>query len=170
MTLPFAIPALTTDRLHLREPRETDLAAMNAFTHSPRHAFLGGPQEMWETYRGLLAGIGQWALRGFGFWSVDTKAGVFVGRVGVICPHGWPEPELAWHLYDGHEGQGFAVEAARAVRAHWATQGKGALMSLIHPDNARSIATAIRLGATFEGVDVTLGKGLRIFRHPGVNT
>ena len=67
MTLPFHIPTLTTERLTLRPPRATDLAAMLAFNDSPRSAYVGGGRDRQGVWRALLANIGHWALRGFGF-------------------------------------------------------------------------------------------------------
>ena len=116
VTALLGVSAVETERLRLREPREDDFSAMLAFNASPRAAFIGGGADRQQIWRGLLANIGHWALRGCGFWSVDTKDGAFVGRVGVIFHDGWPEPELAWHLFDGFEGQGFATEAALAAR------------------------------------------------------
>ena len=56
--------------------------------------------------------------------------------------------ELGWLLYDGYEGQGYATEAAAALR-DWAfgTLGLETLVSYCDPDNAASIAVAERLGA-----------------------
>ena len=77
MTLAFAIPALTTERLVLRAPAEADFAAMLAFNDSPRAVFVGGPAPRPQVWRGLLANIGHWALRGYGFYSVETRDGGF---------------------------------------------------------------------------------------------
>ena len=104
---PLPIPVLETDRLILREPREADFTAALAFNDSPRNVFVGGMLERRWIWRGVLANIGHWALRGYGFFSVDTKAGDFIGRVGVIYHDGWDEPELGWHLFDGFEGKGY---------------------------------------------------------------
>ncbi|MCX8508754.1 MAG: GNAT family N-acetyltransferase [Rhodobacteraceae bacterium] len=167
MTLPFPIPVLQTERLILRAPRESDLEAMVAFSASDRTVFLGGPQDRVQTWRGLLANIGHWALRGYGFWSVDTRGGDFVGRVGVICHDGWPEPELAWHLFDGFEGKGYAAEAALAAREHaYGELNMGPLISMIAPANVRSIALAERLGARFERADPGRVKPFHVYRHP----
>ena len=175
MTLPFAIPTLTTERLTLRAPREDDFAAMLAFNDSPRSVHVGGKRDRQWVWRGLLANIGHWALRGYGFYSVDTRAGAFVGRVGVILHDGWPEPELGWHIYDGHEGRGLAFEAALAVRADYhARISDQPLMSMVVPENQRSIALAERLGARRERVDPGEGKPFdtpfAVYRHPGPGT
>ncbi|MDX5350935.1 MAG: GNAT family N-acetyltransferase [Paracoccaceae bacterium] len=92
MTLAFAIPTLTTERLTLRPPREADFPALLAFNASPRAGFIGGGLPRQQVWRGLLANIGHWALRGYGFYSVDTRQGDFIGRVGVIFHDGWDEP------------------------------------------------------------------------------
>lgn len=166
MTLAFDIPVLETERLVLRDPREADFPAMLAFNDSPRAQFIGGGSPRQQVWRALLSNIGHWALRGYGFWSVDTKAGEFIGRVGVIYHDGWFEPELAWHLYEGSEGKGYAQEAALAARDWAAARGMGPLTSMIDPDNARSIALATRLGATLERTDPGNGKPFHIYRHP----
>lgn len=167
MTLAFAIPTLNTERLALRAPAEADFPAMLAFNDSPRAVFLGGGGPRQQVWRALLSNIGHWALRGYGFWSVDTKAGEFIGRVGVIYHDGWLEPELAWHLFEGFEGKGYAYEAALASRDWALGQGMGPLVSMIDPENTRSIALATRLGATLERTDPGDGKPFHIYRHPG---
>lgn len=169
MSLPFPIPVLHTERLTLREPRLDDFAAMLAFNASPRAAFLGGGAPRQTVWRALLANIGHWALRDYGFWTVETHDGDVVGRVGVIFHDGWPEPELAWHMFDGFEGLGYAHEAALAARADaYGRLGMGPLISLIDPANTRSIALALRLGAVEEemSVEPNLGSAVRIYRHP----
>ena len=168
MTLPFSIPTVTTDRLTLREPRESDLEAMLAFGQSPRSSFVGGPMDRWETWGRLLSGIGHWALRGYGFWSVDlTSTGQMIGRVGVGFHDGWPEPELGWHIYDGFEGKGYAFEAALAARDNAANHmGLGPLISLIDPTNLRSAALAKRLGAVVERQIPLFDHPADVYRHP----
>ena len=168
MTLPFAIPTITTDRLTLRAPREADMDAMLAFGQSPRSSFVGGPFNRWETWRSLLSGIGHWALRGYGFWSVDlTATGQMIGRVGVGFHDGWPEPELGWHIYDGFEGKGHAFEAAVAARHHASSaMGLGPLISLVDINNLRSAALAKRLGAVVEEQTQLFDHLADVYRHP----
>jgi RimJ/RimL family protein N-acetyltransferase len=164
-TLP--VPVLHTARLILRAPQESDFAAMLLFNDSPRADFVGGGRDRQWVWRGLLANIGHWALRGYGFYSVDTKTGDFVGRIGVIYHDGWDEPELAWHLYDGFEGQGYALEAALSARADYhARISPQPPISYIDVANTRSEALALRLGATRERT-LTDDKGnYHVYRHP----
>lgn len=169
MSLPFAIPVLTTDRLTLRAPRESDAAALEAFGKSERSRFTGGPFDEYGAWRAVMAGVGHWAFKGYGYWSVDRLSdGAFVGRAGVIFPPGAAEPELAYHFFEGFEGQGYATEAVLAARAHCqGVMGMPPLASFIDPDNARSIALARRVGAVLEGSFLDEGKTIQIWRHPG---
>ncbi len=164
---PLPIPVLETDRLILREPRESDFTAALAFNDSPRNAFVGGTLERRWIWRGVLANIGHWALRGYGFFSVDTHEGDFIGRVGVIYQEGWDEPELGWHLFDGFEGKGYALEAALAARADYhARISPNRPISYIDPANLRSRALAERLGARPEREAVFHDKTITVWRHP----
>jgi RimJ/RimL family protein N-acetyltransferase len=164
--MPLPIPTLTTDRLILREPREGDFPAMLAFNDSPRAAFVGGTAPRQQVWRGLLANIGHWALRGHGLYSVDTRAGEFIGRIGVILHDGWDEPELGWHLFDGQEGMGYCVEAARAARDDYhARLTPAPLISYIDPANPKSESVARRLGAVPERETVFFEKTINVWRH-----
>jgi len=168
VTTLLGVSVVETERLRLRAPREDDLSAMLAFNASPRAAFIGGDAARQQIWRGLLANIGHWALRGYGFWSVDTKQGDFVGRVGVIFHDGWPEPELAWHLFDGFEGRGFATEAALAARRDYAARiSAQPVISMIDVANARSEALAMRLGAVRESTQMDDEGQYHIYRHIG---
>ena len=165
------VPTLRTARLTLRAPALEDFEPLVAFYASDRARFIGGPSDRDMTWRGLLAQIGHWAVRGYGYFSVDTHAGEMIGRVGVVCHESWPEPELGWHVFAGAEGHGYALEAAEAARDHAAGLGLGPLISMINPENARSIRLAERLGAALEREweHPKWGRTL-IFRHPAGKT
>jgi RimJ/RimL family protein N-acetyltransferase len=165
--MPLPVPTLSTGRLTLREPREADFPAMLSFNDSPRAKFVGGGRDRQWVWRGLLANIGHWALRGYGLFSVDTLQGEFIGRVGMIFHDGGDEPELAWHLYDGFEGHGYAVEAARAARSDFHSRiTRQSPVSYIDPANPKSEAVARRLGAAPEREADMFGKPIRVWRHP----
>jgi RimJ/RimL family protein N-acetyltransferase len=101
-------------------------------------------QESWTV---METALGQWALRGYGLFAVECQ-GRFAGRIGVLHPADWSEPELAWGLCSDFWGQGLATEAAAAVR-DWAFDrfGFGELASFILAENARSRRVAEKLGA-----------------------
>lgn len=161
-------PTLTTARLVLRGPEKRDLAAFTAFvTRSDRMDQLGGVESESDAWKGFIAGIGHWHWHGYGYFTVTERAtGVAAGRVGVLHHIDWPQPELAWHMFDGFEGRSYAFEAACAVR-EWAgrTLGLERLISLIAPNNTRSLALAARLGAVEERRVMLHGETLIVFRH-----
>ncbi|MEO0390847.1 MAG: GNAT family N-acetyltransferase [Pseudomonadota bacterium] len=151
MNLP--IPTLTTDRLILRAPVEADFDALAAFYETDRSVWHGGPLPRYRAWSAFAANLGHWVLRGFGLWTLEHRStGAVAGRCGIWSPEGWREPEIAWTAYDGFEGRGLIFEAAQAVRdAAFGSFGLASIASPIHPDNARSIALAKRLGATEDG-------------------
>lgn len=164
-------PTLTTERLILRGPTRADLEAFTRFvTTNPQMAEqdeLGTERDAWYAF---LAGIGHWQWRGYRFFILqrhDDPAPL--GRVGPILHTGWEAPELAWHLYEGHTGQGYATEAAARLRI-WAaeTHGLTDLVSYIHHANARSQAVATRLGASKSGKRADHDADYDVWRHSKV--
>ncbi|GAB4309698.1 MAG: GNAT family N-acetyltransferase [Roseovarius sp.] len=162
------MPVIETEDLILRGYRESDFEAFAAFGASPRSAFVGGPQSRWEAWKSFMAAIGHWTLRGYGMWIMECRATAeVVGRVGVMRNDGWHEPELAWHLYDGYEGHGLALQGARAARAHAGRHwGMPRLMSYIDAANTRSLRLARRLGCRHERDVEILGRRCQMWRHP----
>uniref|UniRef100_UPI0039B83075 GNAT family N-acetyltransferase n=1 Tax=Albidovulum sp. TaxID=1872424 RepID=UPI0039B83075 len=127
------IPTLETGRLRLRAPRLSDFEAYAAFRGSKRAEVFGGPFPREAAFDQLAELIGHWALRGFGRWIVaDRTTDAPLGVVGLYHPEGWPEPEVAWSVFETAEGRGIAHEAALAARAHaYGTLGWTTAVSLI---------------------------------------
>ena len=152
MTL-TAAPVLKTARLVLRGPQKSDLVPLTAMiTGSARMDTMGGNGTEEDGWRTMMSAVGHWHWHGYGFFTlVERESDLPAGRVGILNHHGWPAPELAWHVFDGFEGKSVAYEAACAVR-HWAGEALGLqpLISLIGEDNPRSQALAKRLGASEE--------------------
>ncbi|CTQ33431.1 GNAT family N-acetyltransferase [Jannaschia rubra] len=165
----MTIPVLTTERLTLRGPRLSDFDAYAAFRASDRMAHLGGPVDRPTAWHQFCALGGQWILRGYGRWIVTlTGDDAPLGVVGLFHPDDWPEPEIAWSLFDGAEGRGIAQEAARAARDHaYGTLGWTTAISLVADDNRRSQALARRMGCTRDGTwqHNRLGD-IPVWRHP----
>jgi len=111
-----------------------------------------GAMQREDAWRQLAMFVGHWHLRGFGMWAVEERAsGTFVGRVGLHFPEGWPDREIGWTLARAFWGKGYAFEAARAALDHaFDTLRWNRVISLIHPQNARSIRLAERLGERYE--------------------
>lgn len=166
----ITIPSLDTPRLTLRAFRLDDLdayAAMCADEEVMRHIGSGGAVGRDVAWRQLAFFLGSWALVGHGMWALQRRSdGVLIGRVGFLDPAGWPGCELAWLLARDAWGQGYAFEAARAALEHGRhAHGLRELISLIRPDNTRSIALAERLGARSDGPIEFLGSSALLYRH-----
>ena len=154
MSTLIEIPTLRTARLVLRAFNAADLDGMVAMNADPavRHFLNAGRavtrEDCWVQ---MAAATGLWGLRGYGLFAVEAD-GCFAGRIGVLHPLEWPEPELAYALDAPFRGQGLATEAVAAVR-DWAFARFGfeRMASFILPSNLRSVGVATRLGAVKEG-------------------
>jgi RimJ/RimL family protein N-acetyltransferase len=161
------IPVITTARLVLRGPCASDAAPLAAFLTSPRAKWIGGPFPDDDAAEWLDWQRGQWARFALGSWIVALrKDDTPIGRLGVLEHEGWPEPELGWFLFDGHEGQGYAYEAALCARAYVAEALKlPPLFSFIEAANLRSRKLVERLGATHESNVRFDGHDFQVYRH-----
>lgn len=159
---------LETERLLLRPFRDTDTEAYAAMCADPevmRYVGERGVLTHDDAWRQMAMLVGHWQLRGFGMWAVEERTTTtFIGRVGLHFPDGWPDKEVAWALARPYWGRGLALEAARAALTH----AFGALrweraISLIDPDNRRSIRLAERLGQRFERETEIRGHRLSLY-------
>lgn len=160
-------PTLTTVRLTLRAPVVTDFPAYAALMVSPRSDGMGGPFDEREAWGIFCHHIACWQLFGHGGLTVTrSDTGEAVGMVEINAGPLFPEPELGWQLYDGHEGQGYATEAARAM-LDWAfaTLPLQSLVSYTGPDNVASQAVARRLGAVIDPDAAVQDEGDIVWRH-----
>jgi RimJ/RimL family protein N-acetyltransferase len=143
-------PRLETERLVLRVPEERDvepLITVMADEETARH--IGGTQTPPIVWRSLAGLIGHWALRGYGFFSVEDRAtGEWLGRVGPWCPYGWPQEEIGWTIKRDAWGKGYAAEAAERCLA-WVFEDLGwdSVIHLIHEDNIGSQGVARKIGS-----------------------
>jgi RimJ/RimL family protein N-acetyltransferase len=155
---------LETERLLLRRPRLEDVDDVLATISDPEAMrFIGGlgRGDRAEAQEAVERWLSRWDANGFGQFSVVRREdGRWVGRTGLLV---WdravwrpstlaeasePEIELGWTFAREHWGYGYATEAAREAR-RWAREELGIerLVSLIDPDNTRSIRVAEKLGA-----------------------
>ena len=161
-------PTLETERLTLRGPLQSDLAEFTRFmTSSPGLQAQKETVSAEQAWFGFLTGIGHWHWHGFGFFMLVLHGQSRpIGRVGLLKHSNWPEVELAWHLFEGAEGNGYATEAGQTVR-RWAHQAHGlhTLESYIDSRNYRSQAVAKRLGAVKDGTRAAHEPGAEVWRH-----
>ncbi len=145
-------PVLETPRLTLRPLRESDFPPYRDFVASPRAGFMGGPYHGWAAWGMFCHEIACWDLFGHGGLLIERRAdGAGMGVIEVNHGPLFPEPELGWMLYAGFEKQGYATEAATALR-DWAleTRRLDTLVSYIDPQNLPSRAVAERLGGVLD--------------------
>ena len=164
------VPVFEEGRLRYRAPRMEDFEIYHAFCASDRARGVGGPYPRRADAFNRLAGlIGHWELRGYGRWMIaDRETDEPLGVVGPMFPEDWPEPEIAWTVFEAAEGRGIAHEAARfALRHVFGTLGWTTAISCIKAGNDRSAALARRLGAVCEGdYDHPAIGSVQIWRHP----
>jgi RimJ/RimL family protein N-acetyltransferase len=158
-----------TDRLLLRPPLGADLDPYIEIHEDPevrQHLLIpatsAGRLGAWRTLA-LIAG--HWHLRGYGQWTVIEKAThEVIGRVGLWNPEGWPGLEVGWVIRRSRWQHGFATEAAReAVRFAFDEVGADHLISMIGPDNPRSIRVAEKIGETFERTLTIEGRTVHVY-------
>lgn len=149
---------LSTERLLLREWRESDRdawAALNAdpavMEHFPATLDREAADATFDRLGGALAD------RGWGLWAVEHE-GLFLGFTGLspvgFEAHFTPATEIGWRLARSAWGHGFATEAARAALDYaWHDLGLDAVVSLTSVGNTRSRAVMERLGMTHDPAD-----------------
>ena len=162
-----AIPTLITERLTLRAPVAGDFPAYARLLASPRAKGIGGPYAQRAAWGTFCHGVACWDLFGHGALMMDLLAtSECVGLVDISHGPLFPEKELGWLVYEGHEGQGYVTEAAEALR-DWAACELGlfGLVSYVDPENRRSIAVAERLGARLDPGAPKQDPGDLVYRH-----
>ena len=176
-------PRLETRRLVLRLPDPADAEGLADYLADPEvMRFLGGAVVPREDVSAVVGRwLGRWRQDGLGPFVLERRSdGRVLGRVGFLVwdTRDWSHadtdagehalPELGWALAREHWGQGYAREAALAIR-DWGRRerGVGRLVSLIAPANTASSRLAEHLGAR-PGETVTLfdsGQAV-VWEHP----
>ena len=164
------LPHIETDRLILRAPRLSDWPVLEPVFTTDRAKHIGGPmsaENAWLDYNQITA---SWILRGFGGLTIVRRSDdAILGLVLLEQEFGDPEPELGWLLIAEAEGQGYATEAAVALREMGLELfGADGFVSYVDVDNVKSIAIANRLGAKRDTRPHPADKSVLVYRHGGV--
>lgn len=139
------------------------------FYASDHSHFVGGPKTAEDAWWKFVQFLGHWTMTGFGYWSVATTDGAYLGRVGLEQAIGWPEAELGWSFLPSAVGNGYATEAAEAVlKRERKRLDLKSVVSFIHPDNIASIRVAERLGAKRDDATKAAYADHLVYRHPEV--
>ena len=156
---------IETERLVLRRPRLSDAAALHAVYGDPEvMKFIGDGKTMTpaKTKAWIEKALARWKADGFGHFVIEKDRKV-IGRAGFLVwdPDEWKTGtlaelgshaavELGWMLAREHWGNGYATEAASALRDYAFRDLKlERLISLITHGNDASVKVAERLGARY---------------------
>jgi ribosomal-protein-alanine N-acetyltransferase len=168
---------IETPRLLLRVPEPEDAQAILRYLADPEVMRWIGRHGETGNYDDAVARIERWRraweLDGFGLFVVERRIDeTVIGHNGLLAwdPNAWQngtrrelgddaEIEIGWTIERDAWGNGFATEAATAVR-DWAFREvqPRRLISLIHPENERSQRVARKIGERHER-DVVIHHG-----------
>jgi RimJ/RimL family protein N-acetyltransferase len=172
---------LETERLLLRMPRLEDVDAyLPIAADEETMRFIGGVMDRAGVEQAVHLWLARWQANGFGHLIAERREdGCLLGRTAL---HVWDtrtweistaplagehgQVELGWTFAREHWGHGYATEAARAVRAWGYSLGVESIISLIHPENARSARVAAKLGATPTQAIEVMSTPATVWVHP----
>ncbi|MEV0810061.1 GNAT family N-acetyltransferase [Micromonospora sp. NPDC050200] len=156
---------IDTDRLVLRDWRESDVPAWAAMNADPQvREFLGPLLTAEQSAASVRYFQDDLDRKGYGFWAVEVRdTGEFVGFTGLDdVDEEVPVTgvEVGWRLARSAWGHGYATEAARAaLRYGFDTIGLAEILAITTATNVRSQAVMRRLGMTTDPAED--------FDHPG---
>ena len=165
---------IETERLLLRMPSLEDaLALLEAFADPEAMRYIGdgSTTDLVGSEEAVRRWLDRWDAWKIGMFVVERlEDSQVLGRAGFLRwdPETWEiggsETELGWGLSRAHWGRGYATEAALALR-DWAlgVRGLTRLISLIQPENLRSIRVAEKLGERYERDVEVRGKPTRLY-------
>ena len=150
-----SIPNINTVRLALRPMRPEDFdryAEIWAMPDVVRN--IGGvPWDRRRAWESFLRNAGHWQMTGFGQWAVvEQRSRVMIGQMGFFYssqPLGEEfdsYPQAGWVLMPQAQGNGFAIEAAKAAHDWFDRVIPGKLVAQITAGNTPSLGIARQLG------------------------
>ncbi|MBB4688847.1 GNAT family N-acetyltransferase [Amycolatopsis jiangsuensis] len=161
---------IETERLVLRPFVETDRAAILALHADPRAKRSDPDSPDAAVLPGLFDGwLAHWAEHGYGYCAVRERGHAeVIGLAGVRTRNHRGETvlNLAYRLSPAYWGQGYAVEAARAV-VGWAEREVPSIPVLISVNvaNTPSLRVVQKLGFTRYAEEICGGTPSRHFRR-----
>lgn len=153
-----AFPALATERLWLREIVDADAPALFAIHGNAQVMRWFGSDPLADETAALMlvrtfAGWRKLVNPGTR-WGLQLKAqGGLIGSCGLFSwNRQWRKCTVGYELAPAATGQGLMTEALRAILNWGFTQMQvNRIDAQIHPENARSIRLAVKLGFAEEG-------------------
>jgi [ribosomal protein S5]-alanine N-acetyltransferase len=140
-----------TPRLQFREPTTDDAAFVLELVNDPAWLRYIGDRNV-HSLDDAAAYVrngpaASFARHGFGLWRVALHDDTPIGLCGLLQRDALSDPDLGFAYLPAFRGQGYGLEAARAVLAH-ARHGLGArrVLAIVMPANRDSIRLLERLG------------------------
>ncbi len=167
---------LTTDRLVLRQWRESDFTAYAAMSGDPRvMEHYPAALTRAESDASALRHQARIAEQGWGIWALELRStGECIGFTGLQRPpfeaHFTPCVEIGWRVAYDHWGQGLAPEAAGAALVFgFETLALDEIVAMTATTNHRSMRVMEKIGMTRDPADdfdvPMLPEGHRLRRH-----
>ncbi|MGH3008333.1 MAG: GNAT family N-acetyltransferase [Gaiellaceae bacterium] len=166
---------IETERLLLRKPRPGDAPGLLEAISDPevmRYIQNGRTGDLAAAERSIERWLARWEESGVGQFVLERRDdGRFIGRSGFLVwdPDVWEpaptgETEIGWAIVRSAWGNGYATEAALALR-DWAIADRGLtrLISLIRPGNERSVRVAEKIGETYEREVMMMGEPAMLY-------
>ena len=160
---------LSTVRLRLRELEPDDIDFVADMLADPEvMRYYPKPLTLEESRTWIDKQRARHATDGHGLWLVtQVQSGRPVGQVGLLIQQVGEEqhPEIGYLVHRPYWRQGFALEAAAAVRDHafW-DRGYAHVISLVRPENVPSVGVAKGLGMRRTGHVFWAGFDHQLFR------
>lgn len=167
---------LLTDRLLLRQWRESDRATWAALNADPEvMAHFPAPLTRAQSDAFVTWAAEHIRRHGWGLWAVEVRAsGEFIGDIGLMevtfdAPFA-PAVEIGWRLAKEAWGHGYATEGAQAALAHGFRElGLDEIVSFTTTTNVPSQRVMQRIGmrhdASGDFEHPRIQRGDRLCRH-----
>lgn len=156
-----------TERLTVRLLDRSDAAFMLQLVNEPAFIQNIGDREVRDLAQAEAyterSGALSYERSGFGMYLVAARgSGERLGICGLISREGLSDVDIGYAFLQVHWGQGYALEAARAVLAHaHGPLGLRRVLAITAPDNRASIRLIEKLGMRHEGqVDLPKSGGI----------
>lgn len=158
-----------TSRLILRHFQENDLDRLAPILADPEVMYFSakGVKTREETQEFIKWMLSSYATEGYGLYAVVYKENLqLIGYCGLILwlIEGRREVEVGYRLSPVYWGKGLATEAATATRDYaFEKLGIIRLITIIQPENLRSIRVADKIGMKYEKDTVFFDLNCRIY-------
>jgi [ribosomal protein S5]-alanine N-acetyltransferase len=161
---------LETSRLILRQFVREDLDNLSFIFSDPKVMYFSanGVRTKAETETWIENTIASYQTEGFGLYAaIDRKQSRLIGYCGLIVwsIDGFREIEIGYRFTPSYWGKGLATEAAIAVRDYgFEKLGFSSLITIIQPENHRSIRVAEKLGMKYEKNFIFMNLRVNLYR------